>query len=424
MQTETLEAFFYCLNGRALSAEEQPGKAFNIKKSTIRRTEASLRQQIIELIEDSVEEELSGKKEIWLSLSAGYDATSILGACRSRGINVKCFSYGNPDPEPFSDVFLARKMAEMAGFHHEVWPMDKYPALELQKANAEWFHKKANRCGEVGAWIFFEKEIAPKIIQKPTFVFGDECFGWSDCRLRNVSDVMLSIGIQPNTSALKGIVKDDIRENLESSYQARIKNIAERASHLEALHDKKDYLYFHERLLAVIVPWRQKFAGRYGDIATPLVSRGILSFVGSLPKSLRVGKKLMRSAVKNAYPDLFKLPRARISGAPALRQISHWPDHLPPENILAVAQNLFVRREVVQEIEEAAVAQQGTNNKGLGLFGGLKKAAKATALNALYEKGRRFLPPVFNVSRELILARLQMWLLCELLAPGGKQKRF
>jgi hypothetical protein len=416
MNPEAFRMLFYSLNGRAPEASPTSRSDFDITTSRHTKRTSILKGELVELIEDSVFKQLCNKKEIWLSLSAGYDATSILGACLSKGLKPKCFSYGETNPPPFSDVFVAQKMAETAGLHHEIWPMDKYPTQDLQLANARMFDQRANRCGEIGAWIYFEKEVFPKLTEKPLFVFGDECFGWSDCRLRNPADVLRSIGIQPDPSLVGDIVLPDKWEDFQEWYQGKIKMLFLKADHLKELHNKKDYLYFHERLQMVIMPWREKFAGRYGQFCTPLLSHEILSFVGALPLPLRIGKKLMKEAVHERYAKLFRFKRARTSGAPLLRQTSCWPPEIPRARIKHMAKQFFLREETIGLFEDSSKSLS-SNSVRENAFGGLKKLLRGSFLMSFYQVSRRFMPPVFNVPRDLVLSRIQIWLLRDIFSP-------
>lgn len=414
MIPEVFRMLFYSLNGRAPEDSPTTRADFDIKPLRSPKKENFLKQELIELIEESVFKELSNKEEVWLSLSAGYDATSIMGACLAKGLKPKCFSYGKTDPPPHSDVFVARKMAEIAGLHHEIWPMDKYPVQEVQLANARMFDQRANRCGELGAWLYFQKEIAPKLSEEPLFVFGDECFGWSNCRLRNTADVLLAIGIQPDASQIEHLISQNKYMEFKAWYKERTETIFAKAAHLESLHDKKDYLYFHERLQMVIKPWRKNYAGRYGQFCAPLISREILSFVGALPLPLRLGKKLMRAATQERYADLFKIKRARTSGAPPLSQICSWPPQTSIGNIKSVADKFSIREQVIDLFNHTPQASLAASPQGQKL-GGLKNLLKGSLFMGFYQISRSFIPPVFNISRELILSRIQIWLLRELL---------
>ena len=160
---------FYALNGREPGSSKTTPADFDIKQNKIPEYhEESSQKQLVQLIEQSVEEELRRHKNVRLSLSAGYDASAILGACVSKGIRVRCFSYGSKNSPRNSDVEIARKMAQSTGMSHEIWPMDGYPAEEIQKSNSNWFEGVANRCGELGAWIYYQESLQPKEVDPPS----------------------------------------------------------------------------------------------------------------------------------------------------------------------------------------------------------------------------------------------------------------
>jgi hypothetical protein len=411
MKEETFRMLFYALNGREPGSSKTTPADFDIKQNKIPEYhEESSQKQLVQLIEQSVEEELRRHKNVRLSLSAGYDASAILGACVSKGIRVRCFSYGSKNSPRNSDVEIARKMAQSTGMSHEIWPMDGYPAEEIQKSNSNWFEGVANRCGELGAWIYYQESLQPKEVDPPLFTFGDECFGWNKSLLRGREDVLLSIGIQPICEALRKYVDQGVWAEFQKTYLDEMDRIYSRADHLEDLHDKKDFLYFHERVQKAILPWRENFAGRFGRTTSPLLSAPILDFVGKLPRSQRLGKRLMRKAVTRAYPEIFRFPRAKQSGAPTMAIISKWPEKSPLSDIVTAAERLSLNKTFFDSIGHALLANERGQKKqnSIALLKGIIKRSD------LYAKGREFFPPIFSCHQELVLSRLQIWLLWKL----------
>ena len=411
MKEETFRMLFYAMNGREPGPAKTTTADFDIKQKKIPEYhEKRAQEQLVRIIEESVEEELSFHKNVRLSLSAGYDASAILGACVARGIRVRCFSYGSKNSPKNSDVEIARQMAQSTGMSHETWPMDGYPAEEIQKSNSELFEGVANRCGELGAWIYYQETLQPKELEPPLFTFGDECFGWNKSLLRGREDVLLSIGIQPNCEPLRKYVDQGVWAEFHKTYLDEMERIYSRADHLEDLHDKKDFLYFHERVQKTILPWRKNFAGRFGRTTSPLLSAPILDFVGKLPRSQRLGKRLMRKAVTRAYPEIFRFPRSKQSGAPAMAIISKWPGKLPPGDIVTDAERLSLNKMFFDAIDHALLAiELGQKKQNPIAF--LKEIIKKSDL---YAKGREFIPPIFSCHQELVLSRLQIWMLWSL----------
>jgi hypothetical protein len=123
---------------------------------------------------------------------------------------------------------------------------------------------------------------------------------------------------------IEPFLNPDIIDPFREAYANELTRIVRRAEHLDDWHDKKDYLYFHERIQKVILPWRQQFAASFGEVALPLLDADILSLIGTLPSEERRGKRLMKRAVRAAFPKAFAFGRAVRSGAPVLPLLSLW----------------------------------------------------------------------------------------------------
>ena len=78
-------------------------------------------EELQSLLIQAVRRRLYDNPNVFLSLSAGYDSTGLLGilAYDLRVPDVRCFSYEHGAPSPNSDAGLSRQMAECAGYAHE-----------------------------------------------------------------------------------------------------------------------------------------------------------------------------------------------------------------------------------------------------------------------------------------------------------------
>jgi hypothetical protein len=234
-----LSPFFYALNGRAPGPGLRTYHDFDITNSC----SASLRSiedDLISAIQGSVIKCTAREtKNLFLSLSAGYDSTAILAAFVSKQQRVKTFSYGLAIPPKWSDVEIARQTAMRLDCPHTIWPMDEYPVDILQQENARLFNFRANRCGELGAWLHYRDKIAPNLTGRPLFVFGDECFGWNDSNIRQNDDLLHAIAIVTQTDLIEPFLDPDNIALFREAYSNELERIVKRADHLSEWHDKK-----------------------------------------------------------------------------------------------------------------------------------------------------------------------------------------
>ncbi len=421
-----LSPFFYALNGRAPGPGSSTHLDFDITNScsaSLRSTEDDLVSAIQCAVIKCTKRE---PKNLFLSLSAGYDSTAILAAFVSKQQRVQTFSYGLTNPPKWSDVEIARQTAKRLECHHEIWPMDNYPVDILQQENARLFGFRANRCGELGAWLHYRDKIAPNLDGRPLFVFGDECFGWNDSNIRNNNDLLHAIAVVTQTESIEPFLDPDVIPIFRESYSNELSRILKRAEHLQDWHDKKDFLYFHERIQKVILPWREQFAGYFGEVANPLLDKDILTIVGSLNSYERRGKRLMKRAVRRAFPKAFQFRRAARSGAPDLPVLSQWPDHYSETQITRTCQaiglnSMFLTTMLARiKANQCQIHNPSTRNEyKIMLKNILKNSPFAQMVRAT-------LPPDASIAPiELMLSRLQIWVLSILdleNAVSGKDK--
>lgn len=414
IMSSVFPAVFYALNGRHPGQSPNPSGNFDItpKTSCSGASVRALEKELVGAIQNSVRKCTRTAGQVFLSLSAGYDSTAILGAFASQSRRVSTFTYGLAHPPRWSDVAVARETAQRLDFPHEIWPMDQYPVEIIQQENSRLFGFRANRCGELGAWLHFRDKIAPTLDERPLFVFGDECFGWNDCNIRTDEDLLHSLAIVTHTELIEPFLSPSVIEPLRDAYNNELARIVRRTEHLDDPHDKKDYLYFHERIQNVILPWRQQFASVFGDVALPLLDDSILGLVGQFPSKERRGKHLMKRAVRAAYPEAFAFRRAVRSGTPALPLLSAWPEHYARTQLLDACEQIGFSVHIVDEIERrTSTLHRKSDTKSVSQE--IKAIGKAWLKDtAIANAARSLLPPPFaHPSIELILSRMQIWLL-------------
>jgi asparagine synthase (glutamine-hydrolysing) len=308
------QACIHQLTREGFKAKKYWTYQFNSSAGNI--SEKTLAAELLERLIQSVRRRLYDNPDLFLSLSAGYDATGLLGilAFDIQIPQVHCFSYAHDVPQPKSDAYLAMLAAKSAGYSHEMVESYTGNLIDHILDNARMGQGFSNHCDEVSAW----KTLAPKFsaVERPVLFVGDECLGWNDYYLRSQSDVLASVGILgfERLSWLKPILPDGTYEKFQNGLAEDMKRIASSCPTTADWHDAKDFLYLNQRLANFIMPWRDNFAGQFVMVRNPLLDNDILDFMMTVPSSLRRGKRLYRQTITKMYPKLFRLPRASYGG--------------------------------------------------------------------------------------------------------------
>lgn len=270
-----------------------------------RRSRGDLKRELASLLFRAAQRRVDPSETICLSLSGGYDSTCVLGLlAKSAPGKVKCFSYMMNRGTAGSDEEIAARMARIAGFDHETVPSFNGDIVDLIRRNAAWGECRANFCGELDFW----RNIGADLAGNAVFFVGDECFGWTGCRLKSEREVLASLPIRLSRSLAPYADCLDLEAPAEE-FDREILRLTEDALESD-LHDTKDFLYLDQRLGNVIMPWRELFAGRYAPVRNVLLDRAVIDFMAHLPSRFRLGKNLYKETVRMMFPELFRVRRA------------------------------------------------------------------------------------------------------------------
>jgi asparagine synthase (glutamine-hydrolysing) len=274
-----------------------------------------LKHELRELLVEAVKVRMPPNSPPFISLSAGYDSTTILGIIGSciRLPEAQCFSYAFGQPTPSSDEFLSQRMAMLYGYPFRVIPSFTGNLKTVIERNARLGQGTSHFCHEVDAW--FELGHTGSRPDARWLFVGDECMGWINRPMLSYTDVLQAVGIS-DFSRLHWLERymDKASVRLFSeAVREDILTMLKRCPKSGDLHDAKDYLYLDQRLSHLIMPWRENFPGRFFTVANPLLDNTILDFIQKVPSTLRRGKRLFKDTVRDMFPDLFRIRRAQSS---------------------------------------------------------------------------------------------------------------
>ena len=285
--------------------------------------EESLRAELSELLVESVKIRLDDDSKVFLSLSGGYDATTILGILSSKLKlpEVSCFSYALGEPRSNNDAHVSKEMANCLGYGHRIVRSYKGNLLDTLGHNADLGQGLANFCDEVDAWLEMGTEFSAS--KSSILLVADECFGWTDCELNSNIDVLESVSIYDFNGLhwLRNRLSEGVYRTLYEALEQDISYMLRRCPPSEDYHDAKDFLYLDQRLNNVILQWREFFAGKFIIVRNPFLDNAIIDFMTRIPSSLRRGKRLYIETVTQMFPQLFRIERATTdSYAPNWKQ--------------------------------------------------------------------------------------------------------
>ncbi|MCU0429204.1 MAG: hypothetical protein MUF42_04460 [Cytophagaceae bacterium] len=248
------------------------------------------------------------------SLSAGYDVRCIAGIMRASGeLNpAESFSYSLPDNHHrMSDAFLATQIAEKLDLKHQTMPSYSGKFMELLFDNVHYGQCTTHFCEELEVWKKLEQTH-----QGSDLIVGEQVFGYFDVSLysRESTQGLLSLMGSKGIEWLKNFLNESQYNQFAQSIDTQLDDIWNALQSYPDYHDKKDLLYFEQRIQHILLPWRAQIGFQTGFVHNPLLDGKLLDFVASMPPALRKSKNLFKTAVQELLPELKDVPYATVLG--------------------------------------------------------------------------------------------------------------
>ncbi len=283
---------------------------------------AELQRELEDAIVDATAVRLRGDRPVYISLTAGYDSRAILGVLteRLRVPNIHAFTYTYGDALPQTDEALAPRLAALQGVEHRLIPSFKGNLIDLLTGISQWGVGMTDLCDELDTWRALEQETAGG--PRPLLFTGDITMISSDSRLASVADVV-TVARMPDFSAARWIEPLIGRGQYDTWVEATRSEITQTLKRYEPTTDYytlRDKLRFNGRDSGVFGPWRECFAGRVFEIASPMNDERVIDAFMKMPTSLRRGKKLYHATTRAMFPELFAIPRASSAN-----YATYWP---------------------------------------------------------------------------------------------------
>ena len=265
--------------------------------------EGAYSEELSRLLLHSVERRSRDGDQLGVLLSGGYDSRAIAGSMRRVWPDrvLQTITWGEDAEKPGSDALIAAQLAEHIGAKHTFFNLN---ASALPDHFRSFVRLDEGRTDAVGNYpeslSIFERiqaELGLGILLR-----GDECFGWKEDVGRD-SEMLHSLEIHELSKLTDSYTYLDsgIRRTLVEVDQRQIRGLLAASPYLE-LHDRKDYLYFTQRLWGYLNPLTQLKQVEM-DLRNPFLDNEILDFIGLLPMKLRLGKTLFKATVERLFPE-------------------------------------------------------------------------------------------------------------------------
>lgn len=306
-------ASIYTIKENTLSIKQYWQYHFDYS-STADKSADELEKELEELLIYSIKEMAPAIGHAAVSLSAGYDIRGILAIANkyTRIPEITCFSYAaTGNTKTNSDSILAKRIAEACGYSHTTYSTYTGNLVQHLKDNSIQGKAITNYCDEIETWnMLAQGNLYTDLI------VGEECFGYFKEPLETKEQLfsLLAINGPESISWLKNYVDKNFYDELNRNLAQLQKNIYERLEKYSNVDDKKDFLYFDQRINHVLLPWRENICSQVGSIHNPLMHSKILEFINKLHPVHRHNKNLFKRTIKKMFPELFAIGFATASG--------------------------------------------------------------------------------------------------------------
>jgi asparagine synthetase B (glutamine-hydrolysing) len=244
-------------------------------------------------------------------LSGGWDSKGILGTMIRQNRRPHCvISNGENDLEPYSDTYIARRLAHETGIPFRLNHKDPQVGQHIIRegvANSELIT-------DTSPEVFGQHNIAPSIFEGLDFMFkGDEVWGWQDYAFNRQQ----AIGhVMPNViSPLLGqILSPSLSDAASELYFQEIERIWSDCNN-ENWNDRKDYLYLYGRVNRYIFGLGNSDE-QHIEVRRPYLTARVMAAIADTPPKLRVQKNLFKQMMISSHPRLVAFGDSYTSSIP------------------------------------------------------------------------------------------------------------
>lgn len=275
------------------------------------RPEAELREELAELLRRSVRRRVEGLKgPVHLSLSGGHDSRGVLSLLAATGRDLHTFSYTQGSQPARSDTRVADALAAQYGTRHEHLQAYQGDLVATLRRNAAWGQGVTNFCDEVDAWDTLERQSVTDLFT------GDQIFEMHPYPLVDISEQLIKRHVEPFSvlGRLATRLNPGLAPALEAAWTAEVETIRASATRFTNPFQQELVLVADQLLPHRLLPWRERYGGRFARIHLPYLDAAVLDFLYRLPPDALAGKRLFVETLREMDPALYTVPLARSQG--------------------------------------------------------------------------------------------------------------
>lgn len=333
------------LPGRYVLIEEGRVRAdhhwvYRIEPADADRGEAFYGDALADLLQAAVRRAVDRAPDLVLPLSGGYDSRGILGCMMEilPADAIRTVTWGVVEDAPGSDAQIARSIAQRLHLDHRFVRRessrladDVGPMLERSQGltNDPCIHH-----GELRIMQALRGDTGASGILR-----GDECFGFGGETSTDTEALRrVAIGNLATLPSLHSLFQTDVLPDALAASARTLAEITDACPASNAL-DRKDWFYFTQRLTHYLnrsTYYKQTVL----EVVNPWLDRGILEFMGRVPRHYRIDKILYRNTLARRFPSLFRdFPIASSAS------LENWSSVIASDRDL----QRFIRRHLVEE---------------------------------------------------------------------------
>ncbi|MBU0520194.1 asparagine synthase C-terminal domain-containing protein, partial [bacterium] len=263
-----------------------------------------------QLLFEATRRRISDDDAFAVLLSGGYDSRAILGSASGHNPDrqLNTITWGETLGKADSDAQIARRIAASINSHHTFYRINPAGLSAHFRTFVKRDEGRTDGIGNYPEGLHIFEQIRDDLGVK-YLLRGDEVFGWKE-DVTDVAEMFHSMsihdleGLHRNYQYFNGPVYD----RLLSASQTVLTGILDEIPY-DDLHDVKDHIYFHQRLINYLNPLSH-LKEQIIWMRNPFLDNDLLEYISMLPTEYRLGKKLFIATVIAMFPELNRFPIA------------------------------------------------------------------------------------------------------------------
>jgi len=360
------------------------------------RSEKELSNELHNLYLKSINKIIPGKKNIFISLSGGYDSRGIAAMLKNisgNGSKIICVSHNFGKDIKDTDAGIACQTAEKLGFDFKLFNSYNGNPFHTLKNNAEYGQGISGFCTESDAWEQFNKGLGE--YENSVLLTGDMYDGTYVDFHGNIKRALEKARIcEPSfLNEFKQYFSAETFKNMYESWDNEYQKIVNKVSLHDNMVNLLDYLYMDQLIPNLYGTQREGFHMPFIETAFPFYDNDILDFIQKITPELRDRKKLHKITLETYYPQIFgiKFPGGGWGNEPA------WSDEIINFSDVFINDINNLRSKLDDIIPPAAIIDSilSLNDRNTKIY------KRKTALNKVHKTLKKIIPDYHRIIEKL-----------------------